>query len=652
MSGTSLSENESKAIENAFDVLNTRAVLDRRFPDIGDAFAAPSDNDYLKASGTAVLPIVPKQSLPLPEFGFEQIKQLKPNSPTGVFPEINRAYFAIGNSLYFWDYVERKELEAYKESSEIVGIGLVKPKTDVFSSEITHVLVVATVDEIKIVALSFKQTKIESTIAFYSSGFSTPSGNVHMTSFVGTKFGRIFMLGNDGNLWEFVYKSEEGWFTSKCYKQLHQPTTSLSFLFMALHDPCVAIAASADGRVLYQLHQSSSIQVTYLGENGASFITKAKKTNILQDVRSSCPQLSFTSENFKCISLYATSPEESTKYQLIAITSNGCRLYFTHFKSSTHLTKTDPPNTLDLIHVRPPPPSLNPLFYPTVFTKSSYRNGTMFLVGVCEGKEIIMSTCPDIGKLANLGARSGLTELMDQLEVQGKVSSIVEIPTGPFELNELLTDPESHSRYFLVLTSLGLTVMKKQRPIDMLKGLLSSVGSDIRTRAAEFETFFAHFGPAASSALCYEIACSEFANMSPCPQLTTDSPITGEMIKKVTELLESLGQTPSPIPPSLSSRHDGLAIYLGRLLKPLRSHPLVEENRSNSKDQKPNRAATRDELVAIQHTLQRLQAYIDQNASVFHHLTPRTPEDHSMRGLYKLIALSMETIIGVAKKLP
>ncbi|KAL0078545.1 Nup133 N terminal like-domain-containing protein [Phycomyces blakesleeanus] len=646
MSETSLSESDSKAIVNAFEALDTRAVLDRRFPDIGDAFAAPSDNDYLKAAGTAVLPIVVRQSLPLPKIAYEQIR-LKPNSPSGILPEINRAYFAIGKRLYFVDYSQSNELQVFEESSEIVGIELVKPKPDVFSKEITHVLVIATVDEIKIVPVSLKKTDTGNTLSLYSSGLTTPSGNVHMTSFVGTPFGRIFMLGNDGNLWELIYKSTEGWFNRKCYKQLHQPTTSFSFLFMSLHDPCVAISASTDGRVLYQLHQSSSIQVTYLGEDGQSFITKTKKSNILQDVHNSCPQLPLNSENFKFIALYATSPEESTKYQLIAITSDGCRLYFTHFKSSTQLTKTDPPDTLELIHVRRPPPSLNPQFYPTVFKKAIYKDSTMFLVGTGadEGKEIIMSTSPDIGKLANLGARSGLTELMDQLEVQGKVFSIVEIPSGPFELNELLTDSKSHSRYFLVLTSLGLTVLKKQRPIDMLKRLLSSVGKDVRARADEYETFFAHFGPASSSALCYELACSEFSNWSPCPQLT------GDMIMRVTDLLETLGQTPSPIPPSFSSRHDGLALYLGRLIKPVRTHPLVVDSH-NIKNKPSKRAATREELVAIQRTLLRLKAYIDQNASIFHHLTPRTNEDQSIYSLYKLIELTNESITDIVKRLP
>lgn len=30
---------------------------------------------------------------------------VKPDSPAGIAPEINRAYFAIGKCLYLWDYV-------------------------------------------------------------------------------------------------------------------------------------------------------------------------------------------------------------------------------------------------------------------------------------------------------------------------------------------------------------------------------------------------------------------------------------------------------------------------------------------------------------------------------------------------------------------
>ncbi|KAI7862784.1 Nup133 N terminal like-domain-containing protein [Spinellus fusiger] len=658
MSGTGLSENEAKTIQDAFKVIDSRTILDHHFPDLGDVFAAPGDCDYLKAAGPSVLPMIVKQSILLPDFGFEKIKQLKPNSPIGVFPDINRAYFAVENRLYLWDYAERAELEMHEEPCEIVGVGLVTPKADVFNSEVTHVLVIATVTEIKLVALSLKKTPSGNTLSFYATGYTNATDNVRMLSIVGTCYGRILMLGNDGNVWEFVYRSEEGWFTSKCYKQLLQSTTSLSFLFMALHEPCTAIAVSADGQTLYQLYANSSIQVIHLGKGTSGVTHVTKKANILQQVLNASTQYPLPA-NSTLVSLHATSPEESTQYQLVAITSHGQRLYFSHFSSTQH-TSTDPPNALELIYVRPPPPPpapatttpLLPSATTNLFSTCMYSNAVLFLVGTAQENPTLTTTSPDIGKLANMGVRAGLTELMDKLDVQGKVFSMVEIPIGPFVLNELSTQPLSYARHFLVFTSLGMTVLKKQRPVDMLRGLLSSAGIESRFCAAEFETFFAHFGPVASTALCYEMACSETVQWTPCPQLTSDSTISTGMVEKVSELLESLGHTPSALPPGYTSRHDGLALYLARLLEPLRSHPLVEEHSMKSKRKHTSpRIATRDELVTLQHTLRRLQSYIDQHATVFHHLTPRTPEDHSILGMYKLIGLSIEAIIGLDKKL-
>lgn len=92
----------------------------------------------------------------------------------------------------------------HEEADDIAGIAFVKPKSDIFASNITHLLIISTVREIKIHAIGFNAAT--GVLNVYQTDMATTSADHIMTSIVGTKFGRIFMLGNDGNVWELEYR--------------------------------------------------------------------------------------------------------------------------------------------------------------------------------------------------------------------------------------------------------------------------------------------------------------------------------------------------------------------------------------------------------------------------------------------------------------
>ena len=65
----------------------------------------------------------------------------------------------------------------------------------------------------------------------FATDLTIPTDNVQMTSVVGTSSGRIFMSGaQDGNLYEIVYQSKEGWFSRKCSLINHSAGGMGSFL--------------------------------------------------------------------------------------------------------------------------------------------------------------------------------------------------------------------------------------------------------------------------------------------------------------------------------------------------------------------------------------------------------------------------------------
>ena len=96
-----------------------------------------------------------------------------------------------------------QNLATYGDTEDIVGIGFVQPKPGVFRDENKQLLVVSTINEVKIMALEYSTSK---DLKVHKTDMATNSTGVNMLSIVGTKQGRIFMLGDDGHVWELDYR--------------------------------------------------------------------------------------------------------------------------------------------------------------------------------------------------------------------------------------------------------------------------------------------------------------------------------------------------------------------------------------------------------------------------------------------------------------
>ncbi|ORZ00067.1 Nup133 N terminal like-domain-containing protein [Absidia repens] len=654
-------ETTIQALDKASKTIEEVAILDRNFPDIGESFGASSSCAYTTAGESTVQPVLSKSTFSLPVEAFEQMQRRKPSGPAGLFPEINRAYFAVGNQLYFWNYNDRQDFMAYEDAHEIINAAIVKPKADVFNKDITHVLIVATTQEINVIALSYKcDENFVDSLTFYKTGIMTSSNGVQMTNILGTKHGRVFMSGNDGNLWELVYKREEGWFTSRCYKTIHTNDYT-RFFYNGLHDPCISIAVSDDSQVLYQLTQKSTVKVCYLGNDGQGFNTIAVEAGLGEKARLMCPNSPLVStDNFAITSIHSTLPAESKSYQMVAITSNGCRLYLSHYKANTTTKAGDAPNGIDLIHVRTPPPyspptsasSPNQQSFPTALSSSPppspiskclYNNGVLMLVNSYDHFETLTSACPDIGYLAREGSRSGLHEMYNCQSLPGKILAVTEVTKSPFQLNELVSSTSLGTvRQFLAFTTTGLTLLLKQRPVDMLQNLLMNAGSDIRHRSSTFEQFFDFFNPIQASALCFGIIGRADSTIANGIDLFSNTSPSTDIAKGASDLLDKYGSHASSLRNQFSSRHDGLALYISRLIHPIWNQPIMKEIPSSTAQHQYQSTVDRSRLMAIQQVLRKLQGYLDMK--VIMQTDPHSPEELSSQELYELVKLLAEAI--------
>lgn len=89
------------------------------------------------------------------------------------------------------------------EEDDIVSAAFVTPKAGIFTQDINQLLIVSTVKEVKIYAVSYSTI---SGFKVFKTDMATNSSGINMKTIVGTKFGRIFMLGTDGNVWDLDYR--------------------------------------------------------------------------------------------------------------------------------------------------------------------------------------------------------------------------------------------------------------------------------------------------------------------------------------------------------------------------------------------------------------------------------------------------------------
>lgn len=85
---------------------------------------------------------------------------------------------------------------------------------------------------------------------------------------------------------------------------------------------------------------------------------------------------------------------------------------------------------------------------------------------------------------------------------------MAEMSATEMGLNELAAQPTGSPRHFLLFTTVGIWIVMKQRPVDILHHLLMSNSINGIVQPRDFQNFFELFGDVNSSALCFQLVCS------------------------------------------------------------------------------------------------------------------------------------------------
>lgn len=128
----------------------------------------------------------------------------------GLFPEIHRAWLTIDSDIYVWTYEEATDIAYYDGLNEtILCVGLIRPKPGVFHTYIKHLLVLSTATEIVVLGVTFANSTngpIEEIQLISDPVFTIPTDGAIISTFAGSKNGRLFFGTKDGSLYEISYQ--------------------------------------------------------------------------------------------------------------------------------------------------------------------------------------------------------------------------------------------------------------------------------------------------------------------------------------------------------------------------------------------------------------------------------------------------------------
>ena len=282
----------------------------------------------------------------------------------GLLPEIDRAWVTVDHRLLLWDWADgcvprfsrirlhtedtprRSSFSTFEELTDvIVGVGLVTPRKGVFVDAISHLLVLATPNQITLVGIGYAAPSpgAKREVTFYLTGLTVSTDGISLTTVRGTSTGRIFLasspdpltpggIGGDGCLYELVYQSAEGWFVKRCtlynltsgsLTQSIVPSFLRGLSAVATNDWIIALEVDNERGLVYTLLRHGTIEMYQLPSSapGAKFDgppTKvAKSGDVLRLAQVICPgSPMLNARNFKIVALEVLSRSEEHTSEL------------------------------------------------------------------------------------------------------------------------------------------------------------------------------------------------------------------------------------------------------------------------------------------------------------------------------------------------
>ncbi|KAF8507029.1 nucleoporin [Russula emetica] len=520
-------------LQGASQVIQDYFVKDSQvIPDTGELLVlpgVPSSASYSVSPDDHRVPFQKRRLIAIPEGLFQFYNTTDVVSHMGLLSAIERVWVAIDHKLFLWDYVEGQDLSSFVDQPDVIThVVIVNPKPGVFVDEINYLLVLCT--PLTVILLGVSATDVpgpnrttRKEIKLFDLDMSVPC-DVEMISVAGTADGRIFMAGSqDGHLYELHYQEKEGWFGRRVQLINHSVGSVQSFFprltSSRAEDRIVSVVSDPSRNIFYTLTANSAISMYYPTANKSVqlSLTIQNLYKLAQEKAPGSPAI--VPKHFHVIALHVITQEETRSgVQLMAITMNGVRLYFSSSAGPYGYypgSDTRGQRNLQLVHVRLPPTNLlhpdeqsNPYFsggagypsrYPqapptsrpyvlTELENSAYAAGLTIAThpGDTDGTDFLLCMSPDLTCIGALGQtppqtsqptgppfgavvgsqRLPLTERAALLAVPGRTWGMAALPRPKNSIT--LTSPDPNTPMPVVTNELAYQFLEQPRQFLIL----------------------------------------------------------------------------------------------------------------------------------------------------------------------------------------
>ncbi|KAH7382661.1 Non-repetitive/WGA-negative nucleoporin C-terminal-domain-containing protein [Phaeosphaeria sp. MPI-PUGE-AT-0046c] len=650
-------------IERAARTINNMLDRDCRYPSLEGYIGQGISGEYEISSTPAWAPFQRLRSYRLPEDVFEQVDHTQMSTSMGLFAEINHAWVVVDNQVYLWDYTHpNPELVGFEEQpSNITCVKLVKPRPGVFVATIEYLLVVATVTDVFLIAVECQRgSEGVHSITLYRTGLTTSVRRINVTTIESSaKTGRIFFGdGGSEDVYELNYQQEDRWFSSKCSKTNHVSKAvglpALPFYGTAKQAGILQMIIDDTRSLLYTLSTNSTIKVYHIR---APASLECVITRTLPSIQTMCMHLVRQPSILNSMTIVSLSPitnPEADYMSLMATTSSGCRLYLSTTSGSWNSDSTSAPSNMQLRHIRFPPNdgqssqqnSAQPQPYqggaPIGFDSKYLQSTTLgnryapgsffsFVVRGSSSNHSLFLSAPHSGLLGQRESSEPprYIETALSLDLVGQVQDIGQV-TPSFSArgeplgfgNELSTQFDQPSSEYAIITSAGIETVRRKRLVDIFAAIIKNGGGAEGTEG-DLRKLAKQYGLAETAATALAVACGQGSDVGPDSRIAkVTEPDVLEMARRV--FIEFGGKahlTESATVEGLSvenvrasPRHDGIAIYVTRLIRSIWNSPIIKQAATPAGPVLAS-AQSISKLQDIQRSLAQLQEFLDANKS-------------------------------------
>ena len=650
-------------VDRASRTINSMLDRDSRFPALEAYIGQGISGEYEIEHSPAWAPFQPLRSYKLPEAVFEQVNQTQISTSMGLFAEINHAWVTVDNQVYLWDYTHpNPELIGFEEQpSNITCVKLVRPRANVFVDTIEYLLVVATIADIFLIAVECQRgPEGVHGVTLYRTGLSTSVKKIQVDTIAGSNTtGRIFFGDrNTEDVYELNYQQEDKWFSSKCSRTNHVSSpVGLPTWYSGSKEVGTRQMVIDDTRnVLYTLSTNGTIKVYYMK---SPCTLECVITRTRDNIATMCGHIVRPTSTLKDMHIVGLSPITSTEadnLSLMATTSSGCRLYLsTTAGGAWNASNTSAPTSMQLRHIRFPPndgqsaPPSNstqlqpyqggtPVGFDSELLRetklgSRYPPGAFFsfvIKSPNDGNQSAFISAPHLGLLSQRDSSEPprYTESALQLDLigtvrdMGQVSKPAPARNEPLGFgNELATQFDQPLCEYAIITSHGIETVRRRRLVDIFASIVKTAGNE----AAEIDIrkLAKQYGLAETSATALAVACGQGSDVGPDSRIAkvTDPEVLDFARRVFIEFGGKAHLTESATVEGLSvenvrasPRHDGIAMYVARLVRSIWNSPIITEAASPAG---PALTSTHNiaKLQEVQRSLAQLQEFLEVNKS-------------------------------------